>query len=419
MRKALWAALAAAVLAGWPAGALATNGMNMIGTGAVASGMGGADAAVPAGCTAIAGNPAQLASTCNQVVSAGGAFLMPSMDVDLAGPSGAKDNEFQLFPLPFVGYAQRVGMSRLSLGLGIFAQGGMGVDFQDVTNFAGGKDSLYSQVAFLRLAPTAAYNLTDRLTLGATLFAGYATVDYEFFPRMPQGQKVDGLSSFTLAGRLGFAYQINEQWAIGGTYTSESALDFDDGEMELNFGPRLGTVTYRDASMEDFTWPQQVEMGVSFRPAPKWLLAFDVSWINWSAAIETVTVKASNPNQPVPAPYQRIEVPFIMEWDDQWVFGLGAQYEVTSSWTLRAGYNYGQNPVPDETLNPLFPAIVEHHLTGGFTYTAGSWDLDFALEHALENNQKNTGEPSPTNPFAGTEVSHSQLTAHFMVSYRF
>jgi long-chain fatty acid transport protein len=39
-------------LTGW-----ATNGMNMIGTGAVSAGMGGADVAVPAGCTAIAGNP--------------------------------------------------------------------------------------------------------------------------------------------------------------------------------------------------------------------------------------------------------------------------------------------------------------------------------------------------------------------------
>ena len=56
--------------------AQATNGMNMIGTGAVSSGMGGADVAVPAGCTAIAGNPAQLATTCNQVISVGSAFLM-------------------------------------------------------------------------------------------------------------------------------------------------------------------------------------------------------------------------------------------------------------------------------------------------------------------------------------------------------
>ena len=30
-----------------------------------------------------------------------------------------------------------------------------------------------------------------------------------------------------------------------------------------------------------------------------------------------------------------------------------------------AGWNYGENPVPDATLNPLFPATVERHYTAG------------------------------------------------------
>jgi len=162
-----------------------------------------------------------------------------------------------------------------------------------------------------------------------------------------------------------------------------------------------------------------VEFGVSFRPTPKWLLAFDVSWVNWSAAIKTVTVTASNPNVAVPAGYDTLTVPFIMDWKDQFVFALGAQYEINDMWTVRAGYNYGQNPVPDNTLNPLFPAIVEHHLTAGFTFTYQDWDFDFALEHGFSNDQTNNGAPSPTNPFAGTEVSHYQDTVHIMVSYRF
>lgn len=416
MKKIVIAAICAFVLA-MPGAALATNGMNMIGTGAVSSGMGGADVAVPAGCTAIAGNPAQLATTCNRVLSLGSAFLMPGMEVTRPG-SGGVDNETQIFPLPFVGYAQRVGMSRWSLGLGLFAQGGMGVDFRDVANGQGGKDDLYSQVAFMRAAPTAAFNVTDKLTVGASLLLGYATINYDFFPNSMQGQTVTGLNSYTLAGKVGFNYQINDKWAVGATYTSESALDFDHGEMKMNFGP-MGTVTYKDATMENFTWPQQVEAGVSFRPTPRLLLAFDVSWVNWAAAIETVKVKASNPNVPMPAAYQNLEVPFIMDWDDQIVLALGAQYEINDSWTVRAGYNYGSNPVPDDTLNPLFPAIVEHHVTAGFTYSIGSWDFDFAYEHAFENTQTNTGAASQTNPFAGTEVSHHQDTFQFMVSYRF
>jgi long-chain fatty acid transport protein len=398
--------------------AQATNGMNMIGTGAVSSGMGGADVAVPAGCTAIAGNPAQLATTCDRVISLGAAFLMPNLNTEVPG-LGDEGNQFQLFPLPFIGYAQRLGASRFSLGLGLFAQGGMGVDFDEVPAGPGVTGRLYSRVAFLRFAPTLAYNLTDSLTLGASVFTGYATIDYDFFPNLASGQHVTDLSSFTLAGRVGLSYQINREWALGLTYTSSSALDFSDGEMVVNFGTGLGKVTYRDASMDDFTWPQQVEAGISFRPSQKWLLAFDLTWINWSDAIETVTVTGQDPDTALPAAYQKLEVPFIMNWEDQWVFAFGAQYQVNQNWTVRAGYNYGRSPVPDDTLNPLFPAIVEHHLTAGFTYVVGNWDFDLALEHAFANSQTNTGAASTTNPFAGVEVEHYQNTVHFMVSYRF
>ena len=188
----------------------------MIGTGAVASGMGGADVAVPAGCTAIAGNPAQLATTCNRVISVGGAFLMPDMKATPPGGSGT-DNEFQLFPLPFMGYAQRIGTSRWSVGIGAFAQGGMGVDFQDVELQPGVKDDLKSEVAFLRLSPTVAYNVTDKFTVGASFFAGYATLEYDFLPNLPMGQRVEDLTSFDLCRAVG--RELSDQRPmVGGRY---------------------------------------------------------------------------------------------------------------------------------------------------------------------------------------------------------
>jgi long-chain fatty acid transport protein len=398
-------------LTGW-----ATNGMNTIGTGAVSAGMGGADVAVPSGCTAIAGNPAQLATTCNRVISVGGAFLVPDMEVTPPGGSGT-DNEFQVFPLPFIGYAQRIGTSRWSVGLGVFAQGGMGVDFQDVEVAPGVTDDLMSEVGFLRLSPTVAYNVTDKFTVGASLFAGYATLKYDFLPNLPMGQQVKDLNSYTFAGRFGVNYQVNDKWSVGATYTSESAIDFDDGELTQNFGPGLGKVKYGDAKMEDFTWPQQVEAGVAYRATPKLLLALDVGWIDWSSAIKDVKVIATDPDNSM-AP-DRLEVPFALEWDDQIVVAIGAEYELTESFKIRVGYNYGNNPVPSANLSPLFPALVEHHATAGFTYTWTNWDFDFAYEHAFKNTETNDGAPSSTNPFSGYEVSHSMDTFSFMTSYRF
>jgi long-chain fatty acid transport protein len=399
-----------------PLTALATNGMNMIGTGAVSAGMGGADVAVPAGCTAIAGNPAQLATTCNRVISVGGSFLFPDMEDTPFGGS-EKDNEFQVFPVPFMGYAQRIGTTPWAVGIGVFAQGGMGVDFQNVqvmpTMMPGMKDDLMSEVGFVRLSPTVAYNVTDKLTMGASLFAGYATLKYDFFPNTV-GHEVRDLNSFTYSGRFGLSYQINDKWSVGATYTSESAIDFDDGELTTASG-----VKYDDVKMDGFTWPRQVEAGVAYRATPKLLLALDLSWINWSSAIKTVTVTASDPNTAVPSGYETLEIPFEMDWDDQIVVAIGAEYEVTDSFKVRAGYNYGNSPVSSSGLSPLFPALVEHHATVGFTYSWTNWDFDFAFEHAFTNTETNNGPADMSNPFYGSEVSHTMETVSFMASYRF
>jgi long-chain fatty acid transport protein len=401
-------------LTGW-----ATNGMNMIGTGAVSAGMGGADVAVPAGCTAIAGNPAQLATTCNRVISVGGSFLFPDMEDKPFGGSST-DNEFQAFPGPFIGYAQRIGTSRWSVGIGAFAQGGMGVDFQGVdvnpAYYPGMKDNLMSEVGFLRLSPTVAYNVTDKLTMGASLYAGYATLKYDFFPETI-GHRVRDLTSFTFAGRFGVNYLINDKWSVGATYTTESTIDFDGGELTQNFGPELGKVKYGNVKMDGFTWPRQVEVGAAYRATQKLLLATDVSWINWSSAIKTVTVTATNPNSTL-AP-ATLTVPFEMNWKDQIVVAVGAEYELTDSLKVRVGYNYGNSPVSSANLSPLFPALVEHHATGGFTYTWTNWDFDFAYEHAFTNTMTNDGAANETNPFYGSTVSHTMDTFSLMASYRF
>jgi long-chain fatty acid transport protein len=108
-----------------------------------------------------------------------------------------------------------------------------------------------------------------------------------------------------------------------------------------------------------------------------------------------------------------------MDWDDQFVVAIGAEYELTETFKIRAGYNYGNSPVTSPSLSPLFPALVEHHATVGCTYSLANWDFDFAFEHAFTNTETNDGAMDASNPFYGSEVSHTMETFSFMVSYRF
>jgi long-chain fatty acid transport protein len=405
--------------------ALATNGMNMIGYNVRSSGMGGADVAIDTDCSGTACNPATLGRQRERSAAIGISLLMPQ--ISMKNFNNDVDGNDQIFPLPYIAYAQRLKTdSPWTLGLDIFAQGGMGVDFENVNTFAGNTDKFDSQVRYARLTGAAAYRINDKFSLGLAAMGGYADMEFSLYPNTYSpgmdgvpgtmddfpGMDVSGMSSFGFAARLGAHYKVNEMVSLGIQYTSETSMNMDGGDLTLNFG--MAKAKY-DAEMKDFGWPQEVEFGVAVQATPQLLMAVDAKWIGWSSTMDVVTLVGTNPDIPAPP---SVEVPFNMKWDDQWVLAIGTEYVINPKNAIRLGYNYGKSPVPDEFLSPLFPAIVEHHITVGYGLTLKKWAFDFAYEHAFENSQTNPTSLPEGNPFgAGTEISHSQNTLHFAATY--
>jgi long-chain fatty acid transport protein len=99
------------------------------------------------------------------------------------------------------------------------------------------------------------------------------------------------------------------------------------------------------------------------------------------------------------------------DWQDQTVTQLGAAWRMSETLVLRGGLNLSTNPVPDQTVSPLFPAIVKRHYTAGFGQALGSSaDLNAALSYA------------PTvevNAGSGPTIRHGQLNLQLMYSRRF
>jgi long-chain fatty acid transport protein len=233
------------------------------------------------------------------------------------------------------------------------------------------------------------------------------------------GMDVVDMSGLGLGLRLGAQY-TRGALALGGSYFTKTSLDPDGGKMTLNLaalGP--GEVTY-DAQLADFSWPQQAGLGLAYRVTRQLLIAGDVDWVNWSDAIETVTIKADSPDKPVPPPLQEVQIPFQMNWNDQWVWAIGAEFVPAASWAVRLGYNHGDSPIPSSTLRPLFPAIGEDHLTGGCGFRTGPWIFDLGLEYVLKAEETNNSDDPTLNPFGpGSEETLSQFMAHFMVRFTF
>jgi long-chain fatty acid transport protein len=405
----------------------ATNGMYLAGYGSEAAGRAGTNLAIADRALGLQANPAGIAQLQGQHWSADLQMLAPTLAYDGDPAHNKLDGKGSIFNMPSLSYVRGSKGSPWAYGLGLISQGGMGATFNGYATPFGTTDGTFSEVRFLTATPTLAYAVTEDFSLGASLNAGYSDVTFRFYPNTtfyndggtPTDPSDDmgffGLNmtkrarAFNYSGRLGAMWAATPQVQVGAMYQTKTQGEYKDGTLTMNQGALgLGMVKY-DAVVKGFTWPEQYGLGLQVRPADRWIVATDVRRYAWSGAIKTIEVKGTNPDKasPVTAPV----VPFVFNWKDVWAYSLGAEFRATPAVTLRGGYNFGDDPVPSETLNPLFPAITEQHATLGAGYTWGGNTMNLAIERAFNSSVTNRNTDPNVNPFGpGATVDHSQWT---------
>jgi len=398
------------VLAGSLVGApaLATNGMYLAGYGAEAAGRGGANIAIADRALGLQSNPAGIAQLQGNHLSVDLQFLAPEMHYN--GPYGDIDGEDRVFAMPSISYVRGGSDSKWAWGIGLVSQGGMGATFKGYNTPLGTTDDTYSEVRFASLVPTVACSITDDFSIGLSANLGYSDVAFDFWPDTPGGMEMtDPAKAFNYSFRAGLMARVHPMLQFGLVYQTETKGDYEDGSLVLNFGG--GNKVAYDADISGFTWPEQLGFGMQLRPTEKLMLAFDIKNYFWSRSLGTIAVTPTGSSDPMaPPPSMLPPIAFRFDWTDQLVAILGVEYRLNNSVTLRAGYNRGSSPVPDDTITPLFPAIVEKHATLGIGWNLQSWTINGAIEKGFNASQTNTGAPSPSNPFAGSTVDHSQWT---------
>ncbi|HEX6914314.1 MAG TPA: outer membrane protein transport protein [Chitinophagaceae bacterium] len=254
------------------------------------------------------------------------------------------------------------------------------------------------------------------------------------------------LHSYKFNGRLGIAWQPSPHFSAGVCYTLPVNMEFKNGEAYMDMTAQMndafakvvaGIMMQHPGISEEqamqsamtqfaelgidlskgakesyrmnagFGLPQSVAAGLSFDAGKKIRLAVDVEWLDWSHSFDRMDLEmrdGSNPNINRMMGIQgSFSMPFPLEWKNSVIVRTGISYKANSILTLRGGYAYGNNPVPAETLFPVFPAVVEHHTTlGAGIAVSKSISLNLAWEHAIENN-----EHAATNGKVGAQFSNS------------
>ena len=463
--------LCAAILPLLPLTAAATNGMNMEGYGPIAAAMGGASMAYDNGTAAMMNNPATVGMMNDgSRLDAFFGFLGPDVESETGGMTAKSDGT--AYYMPALGYLRK--REGLTYGLGMYGQGGMGTEYgsSSFMSMGAGLENR-TELSVGRVIAPLSFDVNDKLTIGgsvdfvwagldlrmamsgaqfgdliSTQNAGTASgslvsafsgllgapgvptvnsVSYTYFD-FSNGSRFSGKArGYGGAAKIGAAYKVNSRFTLGGSYHSETKLgDMETDQAQIRMGVNAdfgaGAQDYDipvtgKIAVKDFQWPSTWAVGAAFQATDKLLLVGDIKRINWADTMQQfrmVFTADSTQANPLAGGFAGMELDaaLFQRWKDQTVYQIGGAYQFNKQLTLRAGYNYADNPVPDQYLNALFPAIVERHVTAGFGYGFNAaQSIDFSLQHAPE--------VSATNPGNGVTSKHSQTSFQFIYSHRF
>jgi long-chain fatty acid transport protein len=331
-----------------------------------------------------------------------GTIFLPSVHGEVFSPGAGINvsarSQSNVFIIPAIGLSTPISsdstsfLSRFRFGIAAYGNSGLGVDYRDrMLPFEG-----FSQFQVMKFAPSLAYRITDNLSVGANFQVSYEALD------LGSGTA----NGFGFGGQIGAIYKIGPV-SLGLSYTPAQTISH---KKVADFN---GDGTGDTLKLQ---MPHTVGLGIAYEPFDNLLIEGDFKWINWGGA----------------PGYKDFD------WRDQYVFALGVQYSPIPKLFLRAGVNYGQNPVKTHngwdassftnvqgksvpTLNYEylriigFPAIAETHLTFGIGYQfSDAFSLNIGYMHAFE---KKISETGINFPVAGGPVTLTSRLAEDAIDF--
>lgn len=382
----------------------ATNGMYLHGYGTRSAAMGG----VAIGTTVDA-------VTANNINPAGTAFLENRIDLGVLlinpqrraaccnAPDGAV-SEKGFFLIPNFGLSYTLN-EKVSLGVGMVGKGG-GRTHYPKNFFSPGDDPLGVNLEIGEFTGTISYLYNKNNSFGFGLviagqrFEAQGLDAFITFSAYPD-KVTDNAHDWSFGGGIRLGWQgkfLEDKLMLGAAYTSKRYMSKFDSYKGLF------------AEAGGFDLPSDFGLGLSYQIDDSWKVAFD-----WQRVFYTDSKSISNATLPIsaaendPRNLGRDNGPGF-GWKDQDIFKLGLEYILNPEWTLMAGYNYGESPIPDEDgggeleFNVLAPATTEHHLSVGGTYKVKRHEFVGAFWHAFLNTQTQRIPIGTGLPFEDQEV---------------
>ena len=376
----------------------ATNGYFAHGYGTHYNGMAGAGAALSLNTMAPATNPASLAFL-GKRIDLGLALFNPNRSYSVTGNPSGFPGTFGLTPgsfesgsttffIPSLGANFEVGESG-AFGIALYGNGGMNTDWPNEVYYAGPAGVNLSQMF---VAPTFAVKLGEKHGLGLTAigavqwFEGRGVGSFAPFSTNPAALSDNG-KSYSYGGgfRVGYLGNLSPYFSVGASYQTKIWMSKFDDYAGL-FAEQGG-----------FDIPANWVIGIAIKPTENLDIALDVQQELYSDI-----ASIANPLLPAlgacgmgdPSSCLGADQGSGFGWRDMTTVKAGVQLRTGNGWAWRAGYSYGEEPIPESEMlfNILAPGVIEQHITAGFSKAFGTQEVSFALMRAFD---KKINGPNP------------------------
>lgn len=356
--------------------------------------------------------------------------------------------------LPEIAYAWRKG--NWAFGTGVFAAGGFGIEYgtesflsRTTTNNVATGLPVSARIAQMRIPFAVAFKPDARWRLGASLDVVNASVNlaslldaqqvglliqsgrasgtlvpvlagvpdlsgahFEFIRNNALGSE---LAAWGIAGRVGASFQLNPQTSFAAAYEFESALKNLKGNGRLTAIDKDNNhITLAgEGRLPEFQYPQAFVLGVSHRVNPALAVTADLRRTFWGQTLGDTVVDFRT------ADGGTLNVSLPTGFNNLTTLTLGAEWQFTPQWTLRAGGSHAfQQAVPSMALSGTFPTLTRNHLSAAVSYRhRAAHQFDLGLSYGFTSAVRNPG--GNANSIPAIEGRNRQINPVVGYSYHF
>jgi len=418
----LFAGLQTAQAGGFQIGEMATR----------SAGMGSAFTAVADDASAAWHNPAGVAfTTGSQIMVGGDAIIAPgatytpnAASIGARGPitvsSSAKSNTFFV---PHAYYTYMDESSRLGASISINAPFGLETEWPDTAPFA--KKATFSRIQMLMVNPSVIFKLSDNFSLAA----GF---DYAYLNNVDLNTTLQNMNGNGdgWGGNASIMYK-DDHFSLGVTYRSRIKIDINGdarAKSSLAGFPFNGTTS---TAKSKITLPDQVNVGLAYRPDDTWLFSVDVDWVNWKTFDAVNITYGSAAYRAAVAGLQRaVGAPMTgatsipENWKATTAIRVGAEWAYASNMRARFGYVFDPTPIRDVDFSPSIPGNDRHIFSVGYGYDFNpETTIDLAYAYVYFKTRDQTQSPAtPAGAPASVKNGQYKSDSHILaasISHRF